>query len=180
MYHLTVTNYGIALKDNEGIALKSEDYGRIFDFGYKGGNFSNLAKLEFFHSGDSSGIGLALSHEIARKHGGELRLDTNIVSGLCVPFFDLYCEMLNAPEMLDDPENDFLTQEYIEKMTRAIEEEKNKTMYYDWKQWKEINRVELIKSDEYSLNILHDMINESVVKYVFTLSIPHVERRFRK
>ncbi len=71
-YVLEVINYASP--------LSPEDEKRIFNYGYSGKNHSEIG----------SGLGLYISKEIAKRHGGELTLEQEIVSDFNVPLLQLY------------------------------------------------------------------------------------------
>ncbi|MDR0300107.1 MAG: sensor histidine kinase [Streptococcaceae bacterium] len=155
-YHLTVSSYGLPLDDTE--------YHHIFKRGYQGNNVVGSYAVP---NKDSHGIGLALSKEIAEIHGGELRLKYGLISKLCVPYFTIYQKMYNHPmrPALDEYYK-------VPDLRQDIPEEIERLKKSNPKCWEELNALS-INENAVSMPDIIAAINKGVVKYCFTLSIPH-------
>ena len=138
-YQLIVTNYGRALRE--------EEINKIFDYGYRGSN-NNEA--------NGSGLGLYLSKEIAKAHGGSLTVEIEKVSDYDVSCLYLYSEM---PEKFQSPE-----------IRDIIEEELNCLEQTDY--FYEIKKPEF-SNQSFTPYLIKRYLNTGTTKYRFILSVPY-------
>ena len=138
-YQLIVTNYGRALREDE--------IDRIFDYGFRGSNHNEA---------NGSGLGLYLSQEIAKEHGGELTLEVEKVSDYDVSCLYLYSEM---PERFQYSE----IRENIKKELLRLKE----TKYFA-----EIEKPQL-NNQSFTPYLIRRYLNTGTIKYKFVLTIPY-------
>lgn len=138
-YQFIVTNYGRSLTD--------EEIDKIFDYGYRGSN-NNEA--------NGSGLGLYLSREIAKAHGGSLTVITEKVSDYDVSCLYLYSEM---PEKFQNFE---MGEIIIEELSRI-----EKTKYS-----LEIKKPNF-NNQSFTPYLIRRYLSTGTTKYSFVLSIPY-------
>ncbi len=138
-YQLIVTNYGRSLKD--------EEIDKIFDYGFRGSN-NNEA--------NGSGLGLYLSREIAKAHGGSLTVVPKKISNYDVSCLYLYSEM---PEKFQSSE----IAEDISKELLSLKESKYSA---------EIRKPHF-SNQSFTPYLIRRYLNTGTVKYKFVLSIPY-------
>lgn len=138
-YLFIVTNYGRAIRDDE------KD--RIFDYGFRGSNHNESS---------GSGLGLYLSKEIAKEHGGELTLEVEKVSDYDVSCLYLYSEM---PERFQSAE-----------IKNIIENEINRLK--ETKYSAEIEKPHF-SNQSFTPYLIRRYLNTGTVKYKFILAIPY-------
>jgi len=167
MYQLVVKSYGLPMKDEA-------EYSRVFDRGFQGSNAIGEVVETNIWNKDSGGIGLAVSWEIADKHGGTLALKHEKISDYCVPVFTEYQELYD---------NDFAMllklYDQLPDIRKEIKEEAGLLAKRDREQWKEMNAVKmhLNKENITSPYVLHQKLISGTVQYTFILSIPHTRRK---
>lgn len=138
-YQLIVTNYGRAIREDE---VK-----HIFDYGFRGSN-NNEA--------NGSGLGLYLSQEIAKEHGGKLTLEVENVSDYDVSCLYLYSEM---PERFQTSE---IKNNIAEELSRLKE-----TKYSA-----EIEKPQY-NNQSFTPYLIMRYLQTGTIKYKFVLTIPY-------
>ncbi len=138
-YQLIITNYGRTLCEDEIY--------RIFDYGFRGSNNNDA---------NGSGLGLYLSKEIAKAHGGSLTVETEKVSDYDVSCLYLYSEM---PDRFQTPE----TREDIKKELLRLKETKYSA---------EIEKPRF-SNQSFTPYFIRRYLNTGTVKYKFILAIPY-------
>lgn len=138
-YQLIVTNYGRAIREDE--------IDKIFDYGFRGSNHNNA---------NGSGLGLYLSREIAKEHGGRLTVETEKISDYDVSCLYLYSEMpdrFQSPEIRDD----------IKKELFRLKETKYSA---------EIEKPQF-NNQSFTPYLIRQYLNTGTLKYKFILAIPY-------
>lgn len=138
-YQLIVTNYGRLISE--------EERGQIFDYGFRGSNHNEAS---------GSGLGLYLSKEIAKKHGGDLTLEFNKISNYDVSCLYLYSEM---PERFQSPEIKNIIKDELIRL--------EKTEFS-----KEIEKPQF-NNQSFTPYLITRYLNTGTAKYRFILSIPY-------
>ena len=67
--------YAEVIVDDDGPGIKKEDYSNVFKAFYRTDSSRNL-------STGGIGLGLTISRDIARSHGGEIKLEKSPLGGL--------------------------------------------------------------------------------------------------
>ena len=162
MYELIVTNYAIPLAN-------ADEYERIFDYGFQGRHAKEIRDDNTVNT-ESSGIGLALSREIAVKHGGTLEFEYERICDVCVPFFRLYERNFYSPIV-----QELLLKNEIPDLREALSKEMQRLEKENLSALREITAINLLRDAhyDYSSSEIIDKIDMPVEKYTFTLSIPH-------
>ncbi len=138
-YQLIVTNYGRTLRKDE--------IDRIFDYGFRGSNHNEA---------NGSGLGLYLSREIAKEHGGSLTVETEKVSDYDVSCLYLYSEM---PEKFQ-----------VAEVREIIDEELNRLKKKEYSF--EIKKPNFT-NQSFTPYLIRRYLSTGTMRYQFILSIPY-------
>lgn len=138
-YQLIVTNYGRTLLEDE--------IDRIFDYGFRGSNHNET---------NGSGLGLYLSREIAKKHGGNLTVETEKVSDFDVSCLYLYSEI---PEKFQ-----------VAEVREIIDEELNRLKK---KQYSFEIKKPNFTNQSFTPYLIRRYLSTGTMRYQFILSIPY-------
>jgi signal transduction histidine kinase len=168
-YQIIISNYAFSMKDEN-------EYKEIFKRGFQGSNATGIATISRRHNKNSGGIGLAISKEIAVKHGGKLELSSKTVSRFCVPYFIEYDKLKNDERFMSkiNAYKSDKEYQYPPNLENLIEAEK-KELKKNKKLWFDLNAIPLQNTKDFIItgNTVVDSICRGISKYTFTLSIPH-------
>lgn len=138
-YQLIVSNYGRS--------ISQEELSHIFDYGFRGSNNNDA---------NGSGLGLYLSKEIAKAHGGDLNVKVEKVSDFDISCLYLYSEM---PEKFQIAE----IKEVVKEELSRIEE----TEYFG-----EIKKPNF-NNQSFTPYLIGRYLSTGTTKYSFILSVPY-------